>query len=144
MSNDREEIKDKIDIADLMSEYIKLLPAGANFKALCPFHNEKTPSLMVSREKKIFKCFGCGAGGDVFEFLMKIEGLEFPEAKKVLAKKAGVALSDYQSQDSGPKTRLLKALDLAKKYYHYVLLNSTSAQPAKDYLKSRGLTEETI
>ncbi|OGY44078.1 MAG: DNA primase [Candidatus Buchananbacteria bacterium RIFCSPHIGHO2_01_FULL_40_35] len=142
--SDIEEIKDRIDITDLMSEYIKLMPAGVNFKALCPFHNEKTPSLIISREKKIFKCFGCGAGGDIFAFLMKIEGLEFPEAKKVLAQKAGVALSHYDHQGSGQKVRLLKAMELAKKYYHHVLLNSQAAQPARDYLTSRGLSEETI
>ncbi|MDO8668663.1 MAG: DNA primase, partial [Candidatus Buchananbacteria bacterium] len=144
MISEVEEIKDQINIADLMSEYIKLTPAGANFRALCPFHNEKTPSLIISPEKKIFKCFGCGAGGDIFEFLMKIEGLEFPEAKKVLAKKAGVVLKDYDYQSGDQKSRLLKAMELAKKYYHYVLLNSASAKPALDYLKNRGLTEDTI
>lgn len=144
MANEIEAIKDKIDIADLMSEHIKLVSAGANFKALCPFHNEKTPSLMISSEKKIFKCFGCGAGGDIFEFLMKIENLDFPEAKKILAKRAGVILNDYNYQEGGQKTRLLKALELAKKYYHYVLLNSASAKPALDYLSVRGLKEDTI
>ncbi len=144
MANEIEEIKERINIADLMSEYIKLVPAGANFRALCPFHNEKTPSLMISSEKKIFKCFGCGAGGDIFEFLMKMEGLEFPEAKKVLAKKAGVVLKDYDHQDSGQKSRLLKAMELATKYYHYILLNSESAKPALEYLTKRGLTEDTI
>ena len=99
---------------------------------------------MISSEKKIFKCFGCGAGGDIFEFLMKMEGLEFPEAKKVLAKKAGVVLKDYDHQDSGQKSRLLKAMELATKYYHYILLNSESAKPALEYLTKRGLTEDTI
>lgn len=144
MANEIDEIKERISIADLMSEYIKLVPAGTNFRALCPFHNEKTPSMMISQEKKIFKCFGCGVGGDIFEFLMKIEGLEFPEAKKVLAKKAGVVLKDYDFQDSGQKSRLLKAMELAKKYYHYVLLNSESAKPALEYLTKRGLNEDTI
>lgn len=144
MASEIDEIKDKINIADLMSEYVKLVPAGTNFRALCPFHNEKTPSMMISPEKKIFKCFGCGAGGDIFEFIMKIEGLEFPEAKKSLAKKAGVVLHDHDYKDSGQKSKLLKAMELAKKYYHYVLLNSESAKPALKYLMDRGLTEDTI
>jgi DNA primase len=144
MGNEVEEIKDKIDIADLMSEYVKLVPAGANFKALCPFHNEKTPSMMISSDKNIFKCFGCGVGGDIFEFLMKIEGYEFPEAKKILAKKAGVVLPEYNSKESSQRTRLIKVMELAKKYYNYVLLNSESAKSALDYLISRGLNNETI
>lgn len=144
MASEIDEIKDRISITDLMSEYVKLVPAGTNFRALCPFHNEKTPSMMISPEKKIFKCFGCGAGGDIFEFIMKIEGLEFPEAKKSLAKKAGVVLSNFDHKDNSKKTRLLQAMELAKKYYHYVLLNSESAKPALKYLLNRGLTEETI
>jgi len=144
MTNEIDEIKDRINIADLISEYVKLVPAGSNFRALCPFHNEKTPSMMISPDKKIFKCFGCGVGGDIFEFIMKMEGLEFLEAKKELAKKAGVVLAVYTHQDSGQKSRLLKAMDLAKKYYHYVLLNSESAKPVLAYLVERGLTEDTI
>jgi DNA primase len=144
MIDEVEAIKDKIDISDLISEYIKLIPAGANFRALCPFHNEKTPSMMISAEKNIFKCFGCGAGGDAFEFLMKIEGLEFPEAKKVLAKKAGVVLKNYNPKEGGKKDRLIAASEMAAKYYHYVLLNSKNAQPARDYLTDRGLDEEAL
>lgn len=144
MANEIEDIKTKINITDLISEYVKLVPAGTNFRALCPFHNEKTPSMMISPDKQIFKCFGCGAGGDIFEFLMKIEGVEFPEAKKDLAKRAGVVLNEYDNRDNGQKARLLAAMELAKKYYHYVLLHSAVAKPALDYLLARGLTEDTI
>src|SRR3972149_11060179 len=87
-----EEIKRRIDIVDFISTYLTLKKAGANYKAICPFHQEKTPSFMVSGEKQIFKCFGCQVGGDIFEFVMKMENLEFPEALRMLAERAGVQL----------------------------------------------------
>ena len=140
-----EEIKSKIDIAELLGEYIQLKPAGSNYKALCPFHREKTPSFMVSGERQIWKCFGCGEGGDIFAFVMKMEGLEFPEALRLLAGKAGVVLKQQNPQVSSQKNKLLEILDLATKYYHRVLLDSSQAKQAKDYLiKERSLDEETL
>jgi len=144
MSSDIDEIKSKTDIIDLIGGYIKLTPAGANFKALCPFHNEKTPSMMVNPAKQVWRCFGCGEGGDSFDFLMKIEGIDFVEAKKELAQKAGVVLQQVNLKEESQKARILEIMELSKKYYNYVLLNSQKVQPSRDYLKDRGLTEETI
>jgi len=89
---DVEEIKSKIDIVDFIGQYVTLKKAGSNYKARCPFHEERTPSFMVSRDKQIFKCFGCSVGGDVIEFLMKQENLNFREALELLADKTGVQL----------------------------------------------------
>lgn len=145
MSQISDEIKSKIDLADLISEYIQLKPAGANLKAVCPFHQEKTPSFMISRAKQIWHCFGCGAGGDHFGFIMKMEGLEFPEALRLLAEKAGVKLPSYSSEiSSSARNRLLDVLKLAAKFYHRILLDSPAGEPARQYLKKRGAAEEMI
>ncbi len=140
-----EEIKSRLDIADVLSEYIRLIPAGPNFKALCPFHREKTPSFMVSRDKQIWHCFGaCGEGGDIFTFLMKMEGLEFPEALKILAQKAGVQLKKQDPTLANKRTRLMDLVSLAANFYHQSLLKSEQAQAAREYFKRRGLQNETI
>lgn len=145
MSQASDEIKSKIDLVDLISEYIQLKPAGANFKAVCPFHHEKTPSFMVSRPKQIWHCFGCNLGGDLFGFIMKMEGLEFPEALRLLAEKAGVKLPAYSSElSSSVRNRLLDVVKLAAKFYHKILLDSPKAQAARDYLAKRGVAPETI
>src|SRR3990170_1464850 len=96
MDSQVDEVKSKVDIVSLVSEYVQLKKSGRNYKANCPFHNEKTPSFMVSPDRQIFKCFGCGEGGDVFAFLKKMEGLEFGEALKFLANRAGVKLKEYK------------------------------------------------
>lgn len=140
-----EEIKSRLDIVEVVREYIpNLKQAGSNWKALCPFHNEKTPSFMVSRDKQIWHCFGCNEGGDVFSFVQKIENIEFPEALKILAKKAGVVLRRQDPSLTNQKTKLLDILELAAKFYHHLLLNSSEAALAREYLfKERGLKEET-
>jgi DNA primase len=141
-----DEIKSRLDIVEVVREYIpNLKQAGSNWKALCPFHNEKTPSFMVSQDKQIWHCFGCGKGGDVFGFIMEIENVEFPEALKILAKKAGVTLKYQDPKLINQKTLLLDILDAAAKFYHRQLLNSSSALKAREYLFNiRKLNEETI
>ncbi len=140
-----EEIKSKLDIVDLIQEYVPLKQSGANFKGLCPFHNEKTPSFMVSREKQFFKCFGCGLGGDIFTFLQKMENLEFPEALKILAEKAGVKLVAVSPEFQNFKTRLYDLHEAATQFYQNVLSTSPLGAKALQYLTvQRGLTKEII
>lgn len=143
-----EEIKRRIDIVDLISNYLTLKKAGANYKAICPFHQEKTPSMMVSAEKQIFKCFGCGEGGDVFTFVMKMENLEFREALEMLAERAGVKLSRHNPKEAqvqtDRKTRLYKINDLSARVFHKILISHPAGKQALKYLKERKLTDQTI
>lgn len=145
MATDVEEIKSRIDVVDLLSDHIKLLPAGANYKALCPFHHERTPSMMISPARQSWRCFGCNEGGDIFTFLMKIENLDFPEALKILAQRAGVTLSRQPPRETVRyNDRLIEACDLARRYWHKVLLESSRSVKAREYANQRGLTEQTI
>ncbi|KKT77293.1 MAG: primase protein [Candidatus Giovannonibacteria bacterium GW2011_GWC2_44_8] len=141
MSSPVEEIKKRVDIVDLIGSYIRLSKAGANFKAVCPFHNEKTPSFYVSPSREIFHCFGCNAGGDVFRFVSMIEGVEFPEALSILAGRAGVVLKREDPRISGERKRLLSLIDDAAKYFESELAGNG---PAKEYLRTRGLKEGTV
>ena len=144
LNSQTEEIKAKIDLIDLISEYVQLKPAGANWKALCPFHNEKTPSFMVSREKQIWHCFGCGEGGDAFSFMQKIEGIEFPEALRILAEKTGIKLKKVSPELVSQKTKLLDICKLSAEFFHKALLVSTEAKMARDYLAKREIKPETV
>jgi DNA primase len=145
MSDQVDEVKSKVDIVDVIREHVTLKKAGRNFKGLCPFHNEKTPSFMVSPELQIFKCFGCGEAGDVISFLQKYEGLEFYEALKILADRAGVKLKPISSKDFSEKELIIKANNLASKFYNFILLKHPAGKPFLDYLlKKRGLSMETI
>jgi DNA primase len=141
-----DDIKQRLDIVDVASSYIKLQKAGRNFKALCPFHQEKTPSFFIFPERQSWRCFGCGAGGDLFSFVMKKEGLDFGETLKLLANKAGVSLErKKETSESKLTERLYQINEAAAQYYHELLLHSPAAEGARDYaMKKRGLTPKTI
>lgn len=144
MNNDAAEVKQRLNIIDVLGEYIKLEKAGTSWRALCPFHNEKSPSFMVSEERQMWKCFGCQKGGDVFAFVMEIEGLDFRESLKLLAEKAGVKLSGYNPKKVEEKNRTLEILELATKWYEYQLWNGPGKIKILVYLRERGLKDETI
>ena len=138
----KDEIKQKIEISELIGEYLQFKPAGSNsFKAVCPFHSEKTPSFQVSSEKQIWHCFGCGEGGDCLSFVMKMEGMDFPEALLHLGKKVGVEVKRFSSVEGNLKQRLLELNDLAAKFFRKVLLDSTKATNVRDYVLSREIPE---
>ena len=138
-----EVIKRKVNIVSLVGEYVTLKNTGRNHKGLCPFHGEKTSSFMVNEELQIYKCFGCGVGGDVIKFLMEIEGLDFVEALEKLAKRAGVKLEKFRSDgQSGEKRRMLEIHSLAGEYYHYLLTKHKVGEVARKYLLDRGLNEK--
>lgn len=144
MNSDLEEIKTRLNIVDVLGEYIRLEKAGASYRALCPFHNEKSPSFMVSEEKQIWHCFGCQKGGDIFGFVMEIEGLEFREALKLLAEKAGVKLANFNPKKTEEKNRTLEILELATKWYSHQLWEGPGKTKILNYLRERGLKDETI
>jgi DNA primase len=154
--NDTEAIKGRLPIEQLIGSYLPLKKAGRIYKANCPFHQEKTPSFTVNPERAIFKCFGCGEGGDIFDFVMKLEGLSFPEALQLLADRAGVILTPPEpargsAGNGGPhrqtaavnKSRLFELNQHAAKVWHALLTRHPKAEVAREYLRSRGLTEET-
>src|SRR3989304_10560871 len=145
MTDQIEEVKAKTDIVSIIGERIELKKAGRNFKALCPFHGEKTPSFMVSPELQIFKCFGCSKGGDAITFLQEYEGMDFYEALKFLAERVGVKLTrgNFVVRDS--KESLYEINSLASRFYHYILMNHNAGKIALDYLKKeRGVKLDTI
>jgi len=148
MSEEIEEIKRRIDIVDLVSSYLKLKKVGTSYKALCPFHQETQPSFYVSPEKQIFKCFGCGKGGSIFDFIMEMEGLEFPEAVKFLAERAGVKLKKFEKEeyrkDQELKLRLYRLNRLAASFFHKILIGKPKAQFVRDYLEKRRISQESI
>ncbi|MBI5045313.1 MAG: DNA primase [Candidatus Levybacteria bacterium] len=140
------QIREKIDIVSFLAEYMTVSKAGRNFRALCPFHNEKSPSFMISPERQVWHCFGCGKGGDIYTFLMDYEHIEFPEALRVLAKRAGVELIESKAQAgmSSKKERLYSLNALAAEYYHYILTKHKVGGKAREYLLERGLSEKII
>jgi DNA primase len=139
-----EEIKSRIDIVEFISDYVSLRKSGQNFKGLCPFHSEKTPSFMVSPSKQIFHCFGCGAGGDAVSFLMKQENLSFGEAVRYMAKKAGVKVADYGGGSSGFSERREEILRINEEAMKFFINNLHDSTAATAYLEKRGLDEESI
>jgi len=144
----KEEIRSRIDISTVVGKYVKLRSYGHSLKGLCPFHKEKTPSFTVNPEKEVFHCFGCGKGGDVFTFLMEIEGISFPEALQKMAEETGVTIPSFKLQKniSGinkeiSRSELLKIHELATCFYYE---NMKKSQEAVSYLKYRGLSAETV
>ncbi len=143
-----EEVRQRNDIIDVISGYVNLKKSGSNFTGLCPFHNEKTPSFSVSGTKQMYYCFGCGAGGNVYTFLMEYENLTFPEALEQLAERAGIALpektnSEEERKRRNTRERILEIYKLAANYF-YAKLNSPRGKEAKEYLLGRELSEQTI
>lgn len=142
------DIKDKVDIVDLINQYVSLKKAGANYKGLCPFHHEKSPSFMVNPERQSFKCFGCNKGGDIFTFIQEVESIEFGDALKMLADRAGVTLTPRTKPKPGEapseKSRYYAINGLATQLFHKLLTDHPVGQQARDYLKKRGITDQTI
>ncbi len=142
-----QEIKDRLPIIEVLADYVQLKKAGTNYKAVCPFHQEKSPSFMVSPSKQIWHCFGCGLGGDIFEFVKLAENVEFSEALKILADRAGIELrkpTAEQIQIGEKKNVIYEINEAAAQYFARVLWESESAKEALEYLRQRGLTDQTI
>ena len=140
-----DEVKQKTDIASVISQYIALKKAGRNLVGLCPFHGERNPSFFVYPEQQSWHCFGCNTGGDVFSFLMKQENLDFGETLRLLAQRAGVTLPSRPGRDEEKeeKERLFKINEAAAQYFQNLLLNSPGGAKARNYVQSRGFTEKT-
>jgi DNA primase len=141
-----DEIRARVDIVDLIGSYITLKRAGSGYKALCPFHREKTPSFTVNPARQIYHCFGCGAGGDVFKFVMQYENVEFMDAVRLLAQRAGVSLqlTDADRDAVARKDLLYKAHEEAARFYHEVLLRDQCAEAARAYLRERQIGPDAI
>lgn len=143
-----EEVRSRNDIVDVISGYVRLQKKGSTYFGLCPFHNEKTPSFSVSPGKQMYYCFGCGAGGNVFTFIMQYENYTFPEAMEMLADRAGIELpkqemSAEQRRAADRRARILEVNKLAAKYF-YMLLQNPQGELARKYFEKRQLTRETI
>src|SRR4030042_1111967 len=143
-----DDVKQRLDIVHVVSEYTELQKSGRNYKASCPFHSEKTPSFFVFPERQSWHCFGaCGTGGDVFSFIMKKEGVDFGQALQLLANKAGVPLvapttPERQTQNK-ERERLFEINEATAEYYHHVLQSSSKGETARGYVAQRGLSAET-
>ena len=143
-----EEVRLRNDIVDVISGYVRLQKKGNSYFGLCPFHNEKSPSFSVSPDKQMYYCFGCGAGGNVFTFIMQYENYTFPEAMKFLADRAGIELPSQEMtaqmrQEQDLKTQILELNKQAANYFYYQLRTENGAH-AMEYLKKRGITTETM
>ena len=141
MRSDVDTIKERLDIAEIVSGYIKLEKAGMSLKARCPFHNEKTPSFFVSPVRQSFYCFGCGAKGDIFTFVESVEGLDFRGALKLLAEKAGVEIKYHGGESKTEKDKILAVLEEATKFFEKEL---AGVSLARRYIASRGISDETV
>lgn len=144
--SDIDEIKSRLNIVDTIGKRVTLKKAGRNFKGLCPFHNEKTPSFIVSPDRQTFHCFGCGKGGSIFDFIMLSDHIDFSEALETLAEQAGVKLERRMGDtpEAKQKQKILEVNHLASEYYHYLLTKHVVGEKAREYLKHRGVTDKSI
>ncbi|HLU36590.1 MAG TPA: DNA primase, partial [Thermomicrobiales bacterium] len=142
------EVRDRIDVVDLVQGYVpSLKKAGANFKGLCPFHNEKTPSFIVFPDSQNFHCFGCGKGGDIFTFYMLVENVEFREALKELATRAGVELevgAARPPEEKEKQQRLIEVNELAAMWFNHILLNTRHGEAGRKVVEERGISPEMV
>ena len=142
-----DQVRLSIDIVDVVGDHVALTRRGKSFVGLCPFHDDSTPSLNVSQEKQIYKCFACGAGGNSFTFLRDIENISFIEAVRQLADRAGIALPDAKPADPDQQEvfdQLYRANELAVKYFHHLLTQDEKAADAMAYLEKRGINRDVI
>jgi DNA primase len=138
------EVKSRLPVLDVVGETVALKKAGTTYKGLCPFHQEKTPSFIVTPGRESWHCFGCGEGGDIFSFVMRRDGLAFPEALRLLAARAGVEIDERTSREDARRKRLHEVVESAIAFYHAVLTKSAAGERALAYLRERGFTDETI
>lgn len=142
-----ESIKNRLSVSDVVSQYVQLTRSSGRFWGLCPFHHEKTPSFTVVDEGGFYKCFGCGKGGSIFDFIMEIEHVTFPEAVEILAKKAGIELkeeTESQREEYKKQKAIQELYERILKSFHYILLNNPGAEQARHYLEKRKVSSETI
>jgi len=139
-----QKIKENLDIVEVVSGYLKLQKTGINYRAICPFHQEKKPSFFVSPARQMFKCFGCGASGSIFDFVMKIEGLEFRDALTILAKRAGVELKSFKPELKTKRNYLYEICELSCRFFEKQLKESSAGKEVKNYLLKRGISEDSI
>jgi DNA primase len=139
-------IRSRLDVVELVGEHVQLTRAGRNMKGRCPFHQERTPSFIVSPERQTFHCFGCGEGGDVFSFVMKTENLSFVESIEKLAARVGVKVEPAQAlgPDEKARLRMKEAMEFAAQYYHALLMKDPAAEAARNYVKSRHLNKASV
>lgn len=146
-----EQVRNETNIADIIGQFVALRKSGSNLMGLCPFHDENSPSFSVNEDRQLFKCFGCGKGGNVFTFMMELENLTYPEAILKVADMSGIEISDQYKQNNSQKpkmnsteTKLVEMHEKSAEVYHHILMNTELGQKALDYLHDRGLTDDTI